>query len=306
MNYELDGSFKVVPSGSITTLQGCGQHPWNERSMKRLAVSLGVALLPMTLGVAAHAATSKSPVFLEGACDEQSHIAEGLQTEDLTKRQSRFFCDSAIMINPNNDPSRLLVTFTEKQSETRQSIGFAGRFGDKDMIQVERVYLGGGDPIQVDDGACKIFRTNGRITSMFCGAKIDKGNRRTVPLVSFKVNAAAQADSSKQSDKPNYPLYRQSGVATCTCPGTSVEFVLDGEGGARIARANSNYAGFTNATRVKDWTVYRTEKDGMTLIVLDNGRKSRIMADPSTQKSMGFLADGGVSDMLCQILVKPR
>jgi len=276
--------------------------------MKRLLVSSGVALLPMVLGVAAHAETSKSPVFLEGVCDEQSHIAEGWQTEDLTKRQSRFFCDSAIMINPNNDPSRLLVTFTEKQSETSQSIGFAGHFGDKDMIQVERIYLGGGDPIPADDGACKIFRTNGRITGLFCGAKIDKGKRRTVPLVSFKVNATQSEPTAKvaKSNEPDWPLYRAAGVATCTCPGTSVEFLLSGDGSARVVRTNSNYSGFTNATRVKDWTAYRADKNGTTLIVLDNGRKSRIMADPSTQKSMGFLADGGVSDMLCQILVKPR
>src|ERR1700709_1107500 len=109
--------------------------------MKRLRVSSGVALLAMVFGVAAHAATPKSPLLLEGVCDEQSHIAEGLQTEDLTKRQSRFFCNSVVIINPNNDPSRVLLTFVEKQSETGPQLGFAGHYEGKDMVQVERVYL---------------------------------------------------------------------------------------------------------------------------------------------------------------------
>ncbi len=56
---------------------------------------------------------------------------------------------------------------------------------------------------------------------------------------------------------------------------------------------------------MKRWSASVVEKGGQKLLVLDNGRKSRIMTDTSTQKAMGFLADGGVSDMLCQVLVKP-
>lgn len=274
--------------------------------MKRFAATSCAAFLTVALGTLAHAKSLRGPIFLEGACIENSHIAEGMQGEDLTKRQSRFFCNSVVITNPNNDPSRVLFSFAEKQSETGRPIGFAGRFDGQDIVQVERVYLGSGPAQTVDDGACKIFRKTGQISGISCGAKIDSGDRRTVPIVGFDVKPAAVQGPSASSDKPNAPLYRESGVATCTCPGTNVEFVMDGDGGAKIARASSNYFGFTNATRVKNWTVYRTVKDGMTLIIFDNGRKSRIMADPNSQKSMGFLADGGVSDMLCQILVKPR
>lgn len=100
--------------------------------------------------------------------------------------------------------------------------------------------------------------------------------------------------------------YRNSGVATCTAPGTSIEFVMDGSGNARVTGVQTNYAGFRQAARVKVWKVLRAEKDNTSLIVFDNGQKSRIMNIAGSQKAMGFLADGGVSDMLCQVLVQAR
>jgi hypothetical protein len=249
-----------------------------------------------------------SMIVLKGVCNEKSHIAEGSRTEDLTKRQSRFFCDSAVIIHPNGDPKRVLITFTESQSNTGPQIGFAGSVSEPDMAQISRVYLRSGVATAADDGACKFFRKDGKITSLFCGAKLDIGERRTVPIVAFEVGANSRPDGPPQPDQAStkFPPYRESGVATCTCPGTSIEFYIDGQGGAQITNAKSNYSGFTNAARVKRWTASLADKDGQKLLVLDNGQRSRIMADPSSGKAMGFLADGGVSDMLCQVLVKPR
>ena len=44
----------------------------------------------------------------------------------------------------------------------------------------------------------------------------------------------------------------------------------------------------------------------MNLIIFDNGRNFTNNSRAGSQKAMGFIADGGVSDMLCQILVQAR
>ncbi|MCJ2099465.1 hypothetical protein [Methylobacterium sp. E-046] len=271
-----------------------------------------IAALAIGPVAAARAEKFATPTILDGACTQSSHTAEGMRGEDLTKRQSRFSCNSVVIMNPNNDPSRVLMTFATKGSDSalNSMIGFAGDFDGPDMIQVRRIYIEGGQAQTVDDGACKIFRKNGQISGFSCGAMVDKAKRRIVRIVGFDVKptvapaATAGSISTGKGEPINYPRYRQSGVATCTCPGTNIEFVMDGQGSARIARTSSNYVGFTKATRVREWAVYRTVKEERTLIVFDNGQQSRIMADPDTQKAMGFLADGGVSDMLCQIMVK--
>jgi hypothetical protein len=274
--------------------------------IRRLMLIAALAIGP----VAARAEKFATPTILDGDCIQSSHTAEGMRGEDLTKRQSRFFCNSVVLMNPKDDPTRVLMTFVDKGSDQNTMIGFAGDFDGPDMVKVRRIYVGGGPAQTVDDGACKIFRKNGQISAFSCGAMIDKAERRIVRIVGFDVKqsvapAATGAGTSTGKVEPiNYPRYRQSGVATCTCPGTNIEFVMDGQGGARIARTSSNYVGFTKATRVREWAVYRTIKEQRTLIVFDNGQQSRIMADPDSKKAMGFLADGGVSDMLCQILVK--
>jgi hypothetical protein len=47
------------------------------------------------------------------------------------------------------------------------------------------------------------------------------------------------------------------------------------------------------------------DKDGKRILVLDNGRKTRIMVSLPDGKGVAFSADGGVSDILCQVLVSP-
>lgn len=100
--------------------------------------------------------------------------------------------------------------------------------------------------------------------------------------------------------------YLVSGIAKCSAPGTEIDFAMTGDGQARVARVSSNYDGFRAAAKVKVWNVLRVQKNENAMIVFDNGRNSRIMNVVGSQKSMGFLADGGVSDMLCQILVQAR
>jgi hypothetical protein len=110
--------------------------------------------------------------------------------------------------------------------------------------------------------------------------------------------------ASAQSEHDPVP-YTTSGVANCALPGTTAEFAFDGAGRAKLVSSSSNYAGFREAARHKTWTVSTVNKEGMRLLILDNEAKSRIMVELPNGNGMAFLADGGVSDIICQVLVSP-
>lgn len=147
------------------------------------ALALGLSLASTA---AAYAMGFSDLEVVKGSCSPKSHIAEGRVGADLTKNQSRFFCDAVAIMPINGNPRHVLLTFTESKSHTRPQIGYAGLMVDDEMIQVQRFYLQTGVAIPADDGACKIFRKGGRISGITCGAKSDQGGRRTVPIVSFE------------------------------------------------------------------------------------------------------------------------
>ncbi len=123
---------------------------------------------------------------VNGVCNSGSHIAEGLIGEDLTKRQSRFYCDTAAITFFQDYRGHVLVQFAEKASHHGQSIGFSGRLDpDGIMMQVERIYFSGDTPTTVSDGACKFFFKDRHMVGIFCGAKIDETGRRTSAIVGF-------------------------------------------------------------------------------------------------------------------------
>lgn len=113
------------------------------------------------------------------------------------------------------------------------------------------------------------------------------------------------AASAQAQGKLDLMPYAKSGVVNCALPGTTVEFFLDGKGRARVTSAKSNYVGFRNAVQRKIWTAGTTEKDGTRLMVIDNEANSRIMIKLPNGNGFAFLADGGVSDIICQVLVSP-
>jgi len=151
------------------------------------------ALLGLGVLIIGAASTSAEEMhdmrFLSGSCDATAHTAEGPVGSDLTKRQSRYFCDSAVIgfFGPLN--THVLVQFAEKKSHHGQILGFGGAMEGKDILNVDHIYLIQGKPTPVDDGACKFFFMNGRLTSLFCGAKIDEGGRRTVAAIGFHVSS---------------------------------------------------------------------------------------------------------------------
>lgn len=246
---------------------------------------------------------------VKGKCNAQSHIAEGPIGADLTKRQSRYFCDVAIISFFDRTSSHLMVQFSEKQSHHGAILGFAGTMdADGQVLEVDRVYLEPGKATPATDGACKFFFERKEMTSIVCGAKIDEGNRRTVPVVAF--DAFPSGTSRQSTDQPPETTvgvpYNKTGVVNCSLPGTIIDFALDGRGGAQIARIESNYAPFRRAARqTRVWKAGVADRDGKRILILDNGHNTRIMVDLPDGKGMAFSGDGGVSDILCQVLVAP-
>jgi hypothetical protein len=83
-----------------------------------------------------------------------------------------------------------LVQFVQKEAYHGQIIGFAGMMvAGQNILSVDRVYLSQGVSTPVNEGYCKFFYKATRLSSISCGAKIDEGNRRTVPIIAFEVAA---------------------------------------------------------------------------------------------------------------------
>ena len=129
--------------------------------------------------------------IVNGKCASKSHIAEGKIGTDLTKRQSKFFCDSAVISFFDNGNRHIMIQFAESQSVTNSQLGFAGLMEDDGRtLDVTSVYLGGTKIQGSDlvDSVCKLDFQGKHMTQIFCGAAIDQQGRRTVPFVLF--NAA--------------------------------------------------------------------------------------------------------------------
>jgi len=127
--------------------------------------------------------------ILQGACDASSHTAEGPLGADLTKRQSRFLCDSAVITFLDDHNSHLLIQFSEHAAVHAPILGFAGQVeADGIMMPVDHVYFEPGKAASVSDGWCKFFFEARHMTNIVCGVKADEAGRRTVAVVVF--NAA--------------------------------------------------------------------------------------------------------------------
>ena len=121
-----------------------------------------------------------------GNCQPTSHVAEGPIGTDLTKRQSRFFCNSASITFFPNYKGHVMVQFAQKESNHGPMLGFSGKMdADGIIMDVERVYLTQGTPMPVSDGVCKFFFKNKHISGIFCGAKVDESGRRTSAVLAF-------------------------------------------------------------------------------------------------------------------------
>lgn len=129
------------------------------------------------------------PDIVKGRCLPSSHIASGLVGEDLTKKQSRFFCDSAIIMSFDDTGRHRLIQFVDSQSNHSRILGFGGLMEDETILSVRNVYLEIGRASLPSDGACRFFYEDAALSQIVCGAKIDEGDRRTEPIVTFETAA---------------------------------------------------------------------------------------------------------------------
>lgn len=153
-----------------------------------VSIAGGIAVLSISSLVVRAQTPAEPPIVVKGQCTAQSHIAEGAIGDDLTKRQSRFFCDLAVItvFGENRFPKHVMVQFADSKSIHGRQIGYAGQMDDENILNVFNVYLEvGRPPSKASDGACKFFYNGDALSSMACGAKIDEAGRRTVPIVVF-------------------------------------------------------------------------------------------------------------------------
>jgi hypothetical protein len=156
------------------------------------AVLSAVLLASMWLKSAAQSGVSNIQV-VNGTCSSSSNTAEGPLGSDLTKRQSRFYCDTAAITFFDDYPGHVLIDFSQKESKHSPIIGFAGRFEARQledggrMMQIYNVYLGTGEATTVSDGWCKLFFKSQQLSGIGCSMKVDETGRRTVAIVTFDV-----------------------------------------------------------------------------------------------------------------------
>jgi len=151
----------------------------------RLAILSAALLGGMGLTIPAYAGASDVQV-VNGTCDSSSHTAEGPLGSDLTKRQSQFYCDSAVISFLDDYKGHVMVHFAQKESHHSPILGFAGHVEDDGiMMPIDHVYLVPGQATTVSDGWCKFFFTNKQLSGIMCGMKVDETGRRTTAVVVF-------------------------------------------------------------------------------------------------------------------------
>lgn len=191
----------------------------------RAAILSTILLVGMGFTIPAYAGVSNIQV-VNGICSSSSNTAEGPLGSDLTKRQSRFYCDSAAITFFDDYEGHVLIDFSQKESHHSPILGFAGRIETREptdggtMMQVYSVYLGTGEATTASDGWCKLFFKNQQLSGIGCGIKVDETGRRTVAIVSFdvtpgqtfqfKINPDSSISNPPSSNSP--PSKREMGV----------------------------------------------------------------------------------------------
>jgi hypothetical protein len=147
-----------------------------------------IALLFFT-NYSASAQPSRDTQLLNGHCGPESHTAEGALGSDLRLRQSKFFCDAAIITHFHDRHGHLMIQFSERRSHHSQMLGFAGTVdSDGIMMPVDHVFFSPGEPTNIKVGVCKFFFKNRIIDQIFCGISLDEEDRRTTAVITFVVD----------------------------------------------------------------------------------------------------------------------
>ena len=133
-------------------------------------------LLSLSL-LEAHADSTPSGDYT-GQCMPTSHIAQGKKTEDLSKLESRYFCDQAIVGSEDGSDDHVRITFKKDGQNISPVIAVIGVKKDGDMIHLRDILMGS-QRAEVSDGACRFFYTKKRqMTDIVCSATFDQGEQR--------------------------------------------------------------------------------------------------------------------------------
>lgn len=157
--------------------------------MRKLILA-GFAVLAMT-----GAATADEPLqtlILNGRCTAESKAADGFVTDDLTKRSSPYYCDSAIVetFGPSiGHPTHMMISFSDTHSP-RSLLSFGGAMLDEsNKMEVDHIFLKPGTLTDVTQGDCEVTFTPGKkVTGMVCAANIISGHYHTIRIVDFDAN----------------------------------------------------------------------------------------------------------------------
>jgi hypothetical protein len=213
-----------------------GYRTGGTRMNYRMAIVGVILLVGMGTTTSANAGVSNVQI-VNGTCTSASHTAEGPLGIDLTKRQSRFYCNVAAITFFDDSPGHILINFSEKEAQHSPALGFAGRIEASDprdvgtMMRVSNVYLASGQATPVSDGWCKIFLKGEQLSGIGCGMKVEDAGRETVAIVTFNVSpgqslqVVAPPDLAGESKIETLP----DGTKIVTLPnGNKVETLVDG------------------------------------------------------------------------------
>jgi hypothetical protein len=142
----------------------------------------------LSLGVLEAHADSTPLGDYNGQCGVNSHIAQGRKSEDLSKLESRYFCDQAIVGSEDGTDDHVRITFKKDGQTISPVIAVIGVKKDGDMIHLRDILMGS-QRAEVNDGACRFFYTKKRqMTDIVCSATFDQGEQRTVSVIAFKLD----------------------------------------------------------------------------------------------------------------------
>ena len=135
-----------------------------------------LAFIVMTFSPPAVSQIVGEPIIASGTCDQKS----GVMVDD--GETSQFSCDTVVITRSQR--GTILIQFTDKHGDDGRILGFAGTIEGKQgfgadaaqILGVERVYLGAGDPVIASAGSCimnwsGLQRTGGRLESVVCGGR---------------------------------------------------------------------------------------------------------------------------------------
>jgi hypothetical protein len=123
----------------------------------------------------------------KGECSVRSHVAQGRKTDDLTKLDSRYFCDEAIVGSEDGSNDHIRITFKKDDQSISPVIAVIGVKKDGDMIHLRDILMGS-LRAEVNDGACRFFYSKKRqMTDIVCSATFDQEDQRTVSVIEFKL-----------------------------------------------------------------------------------------------------------------------